>query len=70
MTTPISDATADEVKDALRACESIQSVNACAVQYAQSVVRMQKGSRVDKIMAIQIKNLAAYRRKMLREHDA
>lgn len=57
--------TAEQIKDALRSCTSVPSVNECAKQFAKDVARLTAGTQDDKTMAIQIKNLASYRRKML-----
>jgi len=57
----------DEIKDALRRCERVMDVNACARHYAVDVSRLQRAKDPEKrVMAIQIKNLASYKRKMLR----
>lgn len=57
----------DEIKDALRRCARVMDVNACARHYALDVAKLQRAKDPDKrVMAIQIKNLAKYKRKMLR----
>ena len=56
----------DEIKGALQRCETIHQVNATAVQYKRDVMALANSqSRHNRTMAIQIKNLADYRRKMI-----
>lgn len=62
----IDDWTVDEIKDALTKAPDVASVNAVAVKFQKEVLAMQRDPKF-KTQAIQIKNLAAYRRKGLLE---
>lgn len=54
----------DEIKGALRRCKTVQEVNACAKHFGYAVTRMARSSCPDlRVMTIQIRNLADYRRK-------
>ena len=56
------------IKDHIRTARTVPDVNAAAVHYARFVVILSKSRRKwEKTMAEQIKNLAAYRRKCIRE---
>lgn len=58
-------ATVEEIKDAIRAAPNVPSINAAAKDFGPHVVILSQFSKASKTMAIQIKNLAAYRRKEL-----
>lgn len=59
----VDDWTVDEIKDALRDAPDIASVNATATHYAREVRVLEQSSEQEhRTMAIQIKNLARYRR--------
>lgn len=56
----------EAIKDAFRAAETIDDVNAAAFRNADAVKALAASKDRDKrVMAIQIKNLAAYRRIVL-----
>ena len=52
-----------EIKAALRRCQTVPEVNACAIHYRDAVAGLKKSADQDlRTDAIQIINLAAYRR--------
>lgn len=54
----------EEIKDALRACRKVPEVNACVLHYAADVAALEAFPDRDlRTMAIQIKNLAAWKRR-------
>jgi hypothetical protein len=62
------DSTVAEIKDALRQAATIQDVNHIARHYATQVRDLDRSRKQEnKTMAIQIRNLAAYRRPAIRE---
>ena len=57
----------DEIKDALRRAPDFASVNATAVHFKKDVLALAASSNPEnRVMAIQIKKLAEYRRLCLR----
>ena len=61
---------ANRIKDALRNSPTIPDVNDTVRHFASDVLRMEKsGDKYEKALAIQIKNLAAYRRMIIREEN-
>ena len=66
--TPLRDCppTVEEIKDALRACKTAPDVDRTAQHYGPAVKVLDNSpDRTDRTMAIQIRNLAAYRRKLI-----
>lgn len=59
--------TVQHIKDELRACSKIGDVNAIAKHYGRHVALLEREGGEARTMAIQIKNLAAYRRSMIGE---
>jgi len=58
----------DEIKSALYRAPDAASVNATAVHYKKDVLALERSDDPEKrVMAIQIKNLAAYRRLCIRK---
>lgn len=58
----------DEIKSALYRAPDIASVNATAVHYKADVLALEQShDPTNHVFAIQIKNLAAYRRLCIRE---
>lgn len=58
---------ADEMKDRLRACTSIEAVNATVREIAPFVAELEMSDEVsDRIAAHHIRNLAAFRRSSIR----
>ncbi|KQI67977.1 hypothetical protein AN189_12930 [Loktanella sp. 3ANDIMAR09] len=58
----------DDIKSALNRCNSVAEVNATARHFAKDVRDLELSPKeTDRTMAIQIRNLAAYRRKMISE---
>lgn len=58
----LDDFTVPEIKGALRRSTTIQEVNATVRHFALHVVEMERKGGEWKVQAIQIKNLARYRR--------
>ena len=58
----------EEIKEALRACTKVPEVNSCALHYAAEVAAMEADPEM-RVMAIQIKNLAAWRRRQILESE-
>lgn len=56
----------ERIKAALRRCRSIQAVNLTARHYAGAVADLARQGGDMAVMAIQIRNLAAYRRLCIR----
>lgn len=61
--------TVQKIKDDLHACPTIGDVNTTAVHYARHVALLDAQGGSALTMAIQIRNLAAYRRKLLKHPD-
>jgi hypothetical protein len=59
--------TVQQIKDAFLACPKVADVNATAVHYQRHVKVLEDHGDGARTMAIQIKNLASYRRKMIGE---
>lgn len=61
---------AEEIKEHLRNATTVADVNTCAVHYAKQVVDLSKSRKAeDRVLAIQIKNLASYRRWCITEDE-
>lgn len=52
----------DHIKDTLRSCKSLAEVNGAAVEFKDEVQEFWNAGGVWRTMAIQIKNLAAWKR--------
>lgn len=60
----------EEIKDALRNCTKVPEVNSCARHYAQDVAALSGDPDPDlRVMAIQIRNLAAWKRQEILKRD-
>jgi hypothetical protein len=59
--------TVQQIKDAIMSCGKVADVNATAVHYHSHVKALERHSPEARTMAIQIKNLASYRRQSIGE---
>lgn len=60
----------EEIKAALDACTKVPEVNSCAKHYAADVAALEASSDRDlRVMAIHIKNLAAWKRQEIIESE-
>ncbi|MBY6055351.1 hypothetical protein [Leisingera daeponensis] len=57
----------EAIKDAFRGCTSVPEVNACAKDHGEEVSAL-KADPATRVGAIQIENLAAYKRLVLIHH--
>jgi len=58
---------AEEIKDLIRNARDVQTVDKVAVAYGNEVAAMIEAGGVSQPLGIQIRNLAGYRRRELRE---
>lgn len=66
----IDDWTITEIKDALRQAPDLASVNATATRFAKEVRALEQSNDQDhRTMAIQIKNLATFRRRAIKQEQ-
>jgi hypothetical protein len=65
MTNPIS--RAEEIKDLIRSARDIQTVDKIAIAYGNEVAAMIEAGGVSQPLGIQIRELAGYKRRELRE---
>ena len=65
MTNPIS--RAEEIKDLIRNARDVQTVDKVAIAYGNEVAAMIEAGGVSQPIGIQIRNLAGYKRRELRE---
>lgn len=65
MTNPIS--RAEEIKDLIRNARDVQTVDKVAIAYGNEVAAMIEAGGVSQPLGIQIRNLAGYKRRELRE---
>lgn len=55
----------DEIKASIRRCQSVVEVNEVAKRYAAEVAALDRQGGDLRVMALQIRNLAAYQREMI-----
>jgi hypothetical protein len=58
---------AEEIKDLIRSARDVQTVDKVAIAYGNEVAAMIEAGGVSKPLGIQIRNLAGYKRRELRE---
>lgn len=61
---------ADAIKEALRRCQSVAEVNATARHFREDVADLDRKGGDDRTQAIQIRNLAAWKRQTLLIEEA